>query len=210
MEQEFLEDQPSTTGATFSTKTMNFDKYYKAVCFEIWDTAGQEKYRALTKMFYKDASAAILVYDITRAESFTQLKEYWASQVKENAPKKIVLAIAANKSDLYENEAVSEADGRAFAKELGALFRFTSCKNKVGVDELFQDVGNKFLDPNFEVSADAKEEEERIRGIKRKSIKIVKKKDPPEGESNTAAQSGTSSKPSSSAPKQEAKKGGCC
>ena len=209
MEQEFLEDQPSTTGATFSTKTMNFDRYNKSVCFEIWDTAGQEKYRALTKMFYKDASAAILVYDITRAESFTQLKEYWANQVKENAPKKIVLAIAANKSDLYENEAVSEADGRAFAKELGALFRFTSCKNKVGVDELFSDVGNKFLDPNFEASAEAKEEEERIRAIKRKSIKIVKKKDPPAGEASNTGQA-SSNNTSSQPPKAEPKKGGCC
>lgn len=207
MEQEFLEDQPSTTGATFSTKTMTFEKYNKSVCFEIWDTAGQEKYRALTKMFYKDAAAAILVYDITRAESFTQLKEYWASQVKENAPKKIVLAIAANKSDLYENETVSEAEGRAFAKELGALFRFTSCKNKEGVEELFSDVGNKFLDPNFEASQEAKEEEERIRAIKRKSVKIVKPKNPTADSNNTSV-----NKPSSnSAPvSQQQKKGGCC
>ncbi|MCQ2821181.1 MAG: GTP-binding protein [archaeon] len=201
MEQEFLEDQPSTTGATFSTKTMNFDKYKRSVCFEIWDTAGQEKYRALTKMFYKDAAAAILVYDITRAESFTQLKEYWATQVKENAPKKIVLAIAANKSDLYEHEAVSEADGRAFAKQLGAIFRFTSCKNKEGVEELFVDVGNKFLDPNFDVSADAQEEYERIAAIKRNSVKVVKKK-PEETNTNTAhAPSGVAA---------EGQKGGCC
>ncbi|MCQ2821453.1 MAG: GTP-binding protein [archaeon] len=202
MEQEFLEDQPSTTGATFSTKTMNFDKYNRAVCFEIWDTAGQEKYRALTKMFYKDAAAAILVYDITRAESFTQLKEYWASQVKENAPKKIVLAIAANKSDLYENEAVSEADGRAFAKQLGAIFRFTSCKNKEGVEELFMDVGNKFLDPNFDASEEAREEEARIAAIKRNSVKIVKKK------AETADNNAAASKPQSAAPQE--KKGGCC
>ena len=50
MEQQFSEDQTSTTGATFSTKTMELDSFNKAICFEIWDTAGQEKYRALTKI----------------------------------------------------------------------------------------------------------------------------------------------------------------
>ena len=102
MEQEFNDEQTATTGATFSTKTMVFDN--KGICFEIWDTAGQEKYRALTKMFYKDAGAAILVYDITRQASFEELKNYWANQVKENAPKKIVLAVAANKSDLIDTD----------------------------------------------------------------------------------------------------------
>ena len=67
MEQEYNDEQTSTTGTTFSTKTINFGE--KSLCFEIWDTAGQEKYRALTKMFYKDAGAAILVYDITREVS---------------------------------------------------------------------------------------------------------------------------------------------
>ena len=172
MEQQFCEDQTSTTGATFSTKTMEFDNYDKAICFEIWDTAGQEKYRVLTKMFYKDASIAILVYDITRLESFEELKKYWAEQIKEHAPKKIVIAVAANKSDLYENEKVDESQGREFAKEIGALFKLTSAKNQTGIEELFKDCGNKFLDPNFECSDDAKEEEQRIRQARGKSVKI--------------------------------------
>ena len=147
MEQEFNDEQTATTGATFSTKTMVFDN--KGICFEIWDTAGQEKYRALTKMFYKDAGAAILVYDITRQASFEELKNYWANQVKENAPKKIVLAVAANKSDLIDTEQVDEKTGRAFAKEIGAIFKSTSAKNQKGIEELFKDIGNKYLDPNF-------------------------------------------------------------
>ena len=58
----------------------------KSIKFDIWDTAGQEKYRALTKIFYKDASIAILVYDITRRESFEELKNYWFNQIKDFAP----------------------------------------------------------------------------------------------------------------------------
>ena len=69
---------------------MTFDEFEgKAIKFEIWDTAGQEQYRSLTKIFYKDAAAAILVYDITRKDSFLELKNYWYDQVKETAPKNI-------------------------------------------------------------------------------------------------------------------------
>lgn len=176
MEQEFNDEQTSTTGATFSTKTMVFDN--KGICFEIWDTAGQEKYRALTKMFYKDAGAAILVYDITSQTSFEELKTYWANQVKENAPKKIVLAVAANKSDLIDSEQVDEKIGRAFAKEIGAIFKSTSAKNQKGIEELFKDIGNKYLDPNFECSEEALEEEKRLKAIRKQSVKIKKDSQP--------------------------------
>ena len=186
MEQEYNDEQTSTTGATFSTKTMNFGD--KALCFEIWDTAGQEKYRALTKMFYKDAGAAILVYDITREVSFEELKNYWANQVKENAPKKIVLAIAANKSDLIDSEKVDEKTGREFAKEIGAIFKSTSAKNKKGIEELFKEVGNKYLDPNFECSPEALEEDKRLKEIRKKSMRIKNNVQPPPQETNEAGE----------------------
>ena len=86
----FGENISSTTGASYAGKTMTFDEFEgKAIKFEIWDTAGQEQYRSLTKIFYKDAAAAILVYDITRKDSFLELKNYWYDQVKETAPKNI-------------------------------------------------------------------------------------------------------------------------
>lgn len=90
----------STTGASFAAKTMYFENHDKNLKFEvsvylminywkIWDTAGQEKYRSLTKIFYKDASVAIMVYDICRKQSFEEIKNYWANQLRDNAPKKI-------------------------------------------------------------------------------------------------------------------------
>ena len=80
----------STTGSSYAGKNMTFDEFNgKTIKFEIWDTAGQEKYRALTKIFYKDAGVAILVYDITRKESFEEIKNYWYNQIKEYAPKNI-------------------------------------------------------------------------------------------------------------------------
>ena len=86
----FEENLISTTGASYAGKTMTFDEYEgKSIKFEIWDTAGQEKYRSLTKIFYKDAGAAILVYDITRKESFEEIQKYWINQIKEFAQKNI-------------------------------------------------------------------------------------------------------------------------
>ena len=86
----FEENLISTTGASYAGKTMTFDEYDgKSIRFEIWDTAGQEKYRSLTKIFYKDATAAILVYDITRKESYEEIQKYWYNQIKDHAPKNI-------------------------------------------------------------------------------------------------------------------------
>ena len=86
----FEENLISTTGASYAGKTMTFDEYEgKSIRFEIWDTAGQEKYRSLTKIFYKDAGAAILVYDITRKESYEEIQKYWFNQIKDHAPKNI-------------------------------------------------------------------------------------------------------------------------
>jgi small GTP-binding protein len=83
-------NQKSSAIPTFTTKTMKFDEFQgKSVKYEIWDTAGQEQYRALNKLFYKDARIAILVYDVTDEKSFEEIQKYWVKQIKENASKDI-------------------------------------------------------------------------------------------------------------------------
>ena len=145
IENEFYEFLTSTTGAQFSTKTVAFDKYNKSIDFEIWDTAGQERFRAMSRIFYKDAAIAILVYDITREESFNELKSYWVDELRENASKDIIIGFAANKSDLFEKEKVNENEARAYAQSLNAVFEPTSAKDRNGIDELFMEVGEKYL-----------------------------------------------------------------
>ena len=143
IDQTFQEDIQTTTGGTFSTKSVSCGNG-KVLKFEIWDTAGQERYRALAKMFYKDANAAIMVYDVTRKETFEELKNYWAGQVKDNAPEKIILVIAGNKSDLIEQETVDEGEARNFAKELNAIFISTSAKSSEGINSLFEEIAKKY------------------------------------------------------------------
>ena len=146
----FEANSASTNGASYASKIVKYDKLGKTLSLDIWDTAGQEKYKALTKFFYKDAAVAILVYDITRKESFDSLKNYWYTQLQENGGKNIVLGVAGNKCDKYENEAVPENEAREFANKINAIFSLTSAQNNTGVNELFMDAGNKYLDPNFQ------------------------------------------------------------
>lgn len=79
----------STRGASFADKVIEFKDYNKKIQFEVWDTAGQEKYRGLNKIFYKDANIVILVYDITDKKSFEEIKNFWYNQTIENSPKNI-------------------------------------------------------------------------------------------------------------------------
>ena len=144
IEQTYQEDIQSSTGGTFSSKTLIIGNN-KLLKFEIWDTAGQERYRSLTTMFYKEANAAILVYDITRTDSYQELKDYWANQVKESAPENIILVVCANKSDLTEKEEVDEATARQFADELNAIFCKTSAKDSIGIDDLFFNIAKKYI-----------------------------------------------------------------
>ena len=84
---KFREDEPPTISASYSEKVLKFDEYDgKIAKFHIWDTAGQEKYRSIGKIFYKDANAAILVYDITNQKSFDEIKKYWYEEIKANTP----------------------------------------------------------------------------------------------------------------------------
>ncbi len=141
----------STTGASYSTKLLKIDNDNK-IKFQIWDTAGQERFRSLAKIFYQNAVAVVLVYDITVRETFEQLKEYWIKEIEENAPSDIILAIAANKSDNYQNELVDVNEGKDLARNLNAIFKSTSALNSKGIDELFLSIGQKFLDPSYVVN----------------------------------------------------------
>ena len=80
----FNEKELSTIGALYAGKTMRYDEYPdKSVNFELWDTTGMEIYRTLTSFFYWESEVVILVYDITRKETFDQIKNYWYNEVKE-------------------------------------------------------------------------------------------------------------------------------
>ena len=138
-------DIPSTFSANFATKKIKKEDG-KEIKLQIWDTAGQEQHRSLTKLYFKNAAGIIIVYDITRKDSFEEIKNFWYPEVKKEAPSEVKLAIVGNKFDLYENEKVSKEEGEAFAESIGALFKLTSALDSIGVDDLFTDMSNALTD----------------------------------------------------------------
>lgn len=113
--------------------------------FDIWDTAGQERYRSLTSMFYKNASAVILVYDITSLKSFEEIQKYWERQVKDICSPDVIIALAANKGDLFEDEQVNEEKAKEYAEEINAIFKSTSAFTEKGIELLFIEIGKRFF-----------------------------------------------------------------
>lgn len=96
----FEENQVTTIGASFLAKIVKMQG--EEIKLNIWDTAGQEKYRSMVPLYYKNADAAILVFDLTSNESLHQL-EMWVKDLKEQGPPNVALMIAANKQDIYDN-----------------------------------------------------------------------------------------------------------
>ena len=141
---QFQNISKSTSNASFITKIKEIDGRKYEV--KIWDTAGQEKYRSLTKIFIKDAKIAIIVYAIDDMSSFIDLA-MWLNIVKEINSGKIIVGIAANKADLYKNSKVSDEQGKKYAKQIGAEWRSTSSLlDDCGIDDLVDVSLKKYLE----------------------------------------------------------------
>ncbi|ERE82563.1 ras-related protein Rab-31-like protein [Cricetulus griseus] len=136
-----------TIGASFMTKTVPCgNELHK---FLIWDTAGQERFHSLAPMYYRGSAAAVIVYDITKQDSFHTLKK-WVKELKEHGPENIVMAIAGNKCDLSDIREVPLKDAKEYAESIGAIVVETSAKNAINIEELFQGISRQIppLDPH--------------------------------------------------------------
>ena len=156
----YNENQKSTFAPKFKNKVLNYPEYNKSISFDIWDTAGQEAYRSITKNFYVNAAIGVMVYDIRNRESFENIKNYWSKQLKDSGVQNIVLAIAGNKCDIFNEEEVSENEAREYAESIGAVFQLTSCKENIGIDELFKESGKRFLEANKLIAKEKKQKKE--------------------------------------------------
>ena len=157
---KYNENQKSTFAPKFKNKVLNYPEYNKSISFDIWDTAGQEAYRSITKNFYVNAAIGVMVYDIRNRESFENIKKYWSQQLKDSGVQNIVLAIAGNKCDIFNEEEVSENEARQYADSIGAVFQLTSCKENIGIDELFKESGKRFLEANKLIAKEKKQKKE--------------------------------------------------
>ncbi|KAB2073811.1 Ras-related Rab11C [Gossypium arboreum] len=134
---EFCLDSKSTIGVEFATRTLQVEG--KTVKAQIWDTAGQERYRAITSAYYRGAVGALLVYDITKRQTFDNVQR-WLRELREHADSNIVVMMAGNKSDLNHLRAVSEVDGHGLAEKEGLSFLETSALEATNIEKAFQTV----------------------------------------------------------------------
>ncbi|XP_009799542.1 ras-related protein RGP1-like [Nicotiana sylvestris] len=134
---EFSLDSKATIGVEFQTRTLDID--HKTVKAQIWDTAGQERYRAVTSAYYRGAVGAMLVYDITKRQSFDHVAR-WLEELRGHADKNIVIMLVGNKTDLGSLRAVPTEDAKEFAEKENLFFIETSALEATNVETVFVNV----------------------------------------------------------------------
>ena len=158
----FIKDMSSTAGLNYSQKI--YEKNGKKINLNLWDTAGQEKFRSLGRNFYKDSYIVIIVYDITNKNSFINAKDIWYPEIKNYGEKFKILSLVGNKRDKYEEEEVTDEEGSKFAKEINANFFLVSAHSGDGINHMFKKLGDYFFDKEFINKVDISKED-RINSI---------------------------------------------
>lgn len=133
-EQRFRKDLPHTIGVEFGTTVVDVNG--ELVKLQIWDTAGQERFRSVTRGYYRGAAAALLVYDVTRRDTFAHVGT-WLQDARANTNAHTVIILVGNKSDLEEDREVSFEEAQSFAEENNLLFLECSALSGVNVEEAF-------------------------------------------------------------------------
>ena len=128
----------STIGLDYRLKSMVL-KNGKNIKLQIWDTAGQDRFRAITKNYYKGANGIILIYDVTNPKTYDNVKN-WVTQIREEASPNVVVYLCGNKIDMKEDRKVNEEEGKKMAEEFGFPFNETSAREGIKINETFEDL----------------------------------------------------------------------
>ena len=139
----FQDIHMATIGLDYRLKTMKL-KSGKNIKLQIWDTAGQDRFRAITKNYYKGSHGIILIYDVTNLQTFENVKT-WVSQIREEASNNVVIYIAANKIDMEAERKVTKEEGEKLAKEKNMMFYECSAKNGENVQCAIEELAKKLL-----------------------------------------------------------------
>ena len=132
---KFTDEYQTTIGVEFGAKNIQLnDQIYH---IQIWDTAGQENFRSITRAYFKNCVCAMIVYDITCRKSFEHIQN-WLQDVHDQSPKTVLTILIGNKIDLEDKRAISTDEGQEYATQNGLIFMETSAKTGEGVEEIFK------------------------------------------------------------------------
>ena len=135
LKNQFMENSKATVGVEFGSKLFKYQGH--KIKAQIWDTAGQEKYKAITGAYYKGSKGALVVYDITRKDTFATL-EKWVNDLKVASDPKLTMLLIGNKSDLDDKREVSKDQGEEKAKSFECAFLETSALSGDNIDKAFE------------------------------------------------------------------------
>ncbi|PIA43614.1 hypothetical protein AQUCO_01900186v1 [Aquilegia coerulea] len=139
------ENLSPTIGVDFKIKLLTVGE--KKLKLTIWDTAGQERFRTLTSSYYRGAQGIILVYDVTRRETFTNLSDIWEKEVElYSTSQSCIKMLVGNKVDKDDERAVTREEGIALAQQCGCLFLECSAKTGENVQQCFEELALKILE----------------------------------------------------------------
>ena len=139
---KFSEKYQATIGMEFTYKNVKIgEKIYR---IQIWDTAGQECFKSVSRGYYKSSVCALVVYDITNRKSFDNVIE-WIEECKNNGPQTVTMVLVGNKSDLKEMRNISYEEGEELANRFNMMFFETSALNGDNIDKLFNDTAETIV-----------------------------------------------------------------
>ena len=173
LKNKFMEESKATVGVEFGSKL--FDLNGHKIKAQIWDTAGQEKYKSITGAYFKGSKGALVVYDITQKSTYESL-EKWVNDLKSAGDPKITIILIGNKSDLEENRQVSKEQGEEKAKSFGCAFLETSALSGDNIDKAFNMMVKEIFEKFSNDSAEDSELESGFKGEDLKLDKVVDKK----------------------------------
>ncbi|VVB13069.1 unnamed protein product [Arabis nemorensis] len=140
-----VEDLAPTIGVDFKIKQLTVGG--KRLKLTIWDTAGQERFRTLTSSYYRGAQGIILVYDVTRRETFTNLVDVWGKEIElYSTNQECVRMLVGNKVDRESERGVSREEGIALAKDLKCMFLECSARTRQNVEQCFEELALKIME----------------------------------------------------------------
>ena len=154
-----------TIGVDFKIKTFNIDE--KKIKMQIWDPAGQERFKNIIASYYRGAHGILLIYDVTDKESFKNLSN-WLIEIEKNASKNVLKVLIGNKTDLEDKRVITYSQGKEFADSYGLKYIETSAKKNMNVNEAFETLGRELMQAS---------DDKKIGKSKDKKISVTKAED---------------------------------